>query len=191
MIAILQDLPSIELRRKRLGLTQSGLARASNVSQSLIAKIESGSIDPAYSRAKAIFDALDSFEVQSKPTAGQLMSGRVHSIPSTETVKTAAAFMRRHQISQLPVIDSGRLVGSLSEKTLIDLVVKDGGQDYSKLAGLRVRDIMDDAFPVVAPSTTITAIAELLKSSQAVLVRGQGDFLGIISKADLLKAMNA
>jgi predicted transcriptional regulator len=42
-----------------LGLTQGQLAKIAGVSQSFIAKIESGKIDPSYSKVKTIFDVLD------------------------------------------------------------------------------------------------------------------------------------
>ena len=53
------ELNEIKIIRKKYGLTQSKLANIANVSQSLIAKIESGRIDPTYSNAQKIFSALD------------------------------------------------------------------------------------------------------------------------------------
>ena len=40
--------------RVQLGITQSELAKAAGVSQSLIAKLESGLVDPSFSTMKAI-----------------------------------------------------------------------------------------------------------------------------------------
>lgn len=56
---MLPSLDEIAKRRKLLGLTQKQLAKIAGVSQSFIAKIESGKIDPSYSKAKAIFDTLE------------------------------------------------------------------------------------------------------------------------------------
>lgn len=52
-------LEEIKQIRKKYNLTQSDLAKRSGVSQSLIAKIEAGRIDPTYSNAQKIFNALN------------------------------------------------------------------------------------------------------------------------------------
>ena len=44
--------------RKQLGVTQAELAGLAGVSQALIAKIESGRIDPSFSKAKALSETL-------------------------------------------------------------------------------------------------------------------------------------
>jgi predicted transcriptional regulator len=186
---VLSELSSIEPRRRRLGLTQLQLAKAAQVSQSLVAKVESGAVDPAYSRARALLEALDSLESKSKPTAGEVMTPKVHSVRPGELVKNVAAFMRRHQISQMPVVEGGSALGSVSEKAILDRIASQ--EDYAKIAHLKAKDIMEEAFPVVSPSTPIGAVAELLKSFPAVLVRKGSEFCGIITKADLLKAVNS
>jgi len=43
--------------RVQLGITQSELAKAAGVSQSLIAKLESGLVDPSFSTMKSISEA--------------------------------------------------------------------------------------------------------------------------------------
>src|SRR5208282_3870818 len=58
-------LPSIEeigRRRRLLALSQKELANSLGVSQSMIAKIESGRISPSYLKTKAIFDMLEGLE---------------------------------------------------------------------------------------------------------------------------------
>ncbi|MBI2575829.1 helix-turn-helix domain-containing protein, partial [Candidatus Woesearchaeota archaeon] len=46
---MIPELANIKTLRKKLGLTQSGFAGQVGVSQSLVAKIEAGRIDPSYS----------------------------------------------------------------------------------------------------------------------------------------------
>ena len=50
------ELSEIKKIRKNLGLTQTQLSKRANVSQSLIAKIESGKIDPTFTKTKKIFE---------------------------------------------------------------------------------------------------------------------------------------
>ena len=55
------ELEEIKEIRKKLGLTQSDLAKRAGVSQSLIAKVESGRLDPAYSNAQKLINALNDY----------------------------------------------------------------------------------------------------------------------------------
>jgi predicted transcriptional regulator len=187
-LTMLPPLSLLSARRKRLGLTQAQLAKESGVSQSLVAKLENGKVDPAYSRVKAIVEALDHLETISSPTAGQLMSAHVYSLRPSEPLYAASTFMRRHQVSQMPVIERGAVVGGISEKTIMDLIAKGGAS--TSLAGKTVGDVMEEPFPTVASSTPLQAIAELLKTAPAVLVTRGHELSGIITKADLLKAVH-
>ena len=56
---MLYELNRIKQMRTELGLTQTELANISRVSQSLIAKIERGNIEPSYSIARRIFIVLE------------------------------------------------------------------------------------------------------------------------------------
>ncbi|MEM2547192.1 MAG: helix-turn-helix domain-containing protein, partial [Candidatus Bathyarchaeia archaeon] len=66
---MLPSLDEIAKRRKLLGLTQKQLAKIAGVSQSFVAKVESGKIDPSYSKVKAIFDVLERMEAGENYTA--------------------------------------------------------------------------------------------------------------------------
>ena len=59
---MLPQLEEIEKRRKILGLSQKELAKMVGVSQSMIAKIETGRINPSYTKTKDIFDLFESLE---------------------------------------------------------------------------------------------------------------------------------
>ena len=56
------ELSEIKKIRKNLGLTQTDLSKRANVSQSLIAKIEAGKIDPTFTKTKKIFETLNDLE---------------------------------------------------------------------------------------------------------------------------------
>lgn len=65
-------LPSLEeiiRKRKVLNLTQKQVSQLAGVSQSLIAKLESGKIDPSYTKVKAILDVLDRLETKAEVIA--------------------------------------------------------------------------------------------------------------------------
>jgi predicted transcriptional regulator len=56
---VLPDLKEIQQKRKELGLTQRELAKLTGVSRSWIAKVESGRLEPNYSKTKEVFDKLE------------------------------------------------------------------------------------------------------------------------------------
>ena len=181
----MEDLTVIKELRRRLGITQHSLAKMSGVSQSLVAKIESGRIDPAYSKVKSIIEALRREQFSSEKKAKDIMHQGVETVSAGETLHAAAAAMRRKGISQLPVADGKQVVGSITEQT----IVANFTAEPKKLSTLRVREVMEDAFPTALPSTPVSAVAALLHHYPAVLVMDKGEIAGIITKADLLKTI--
>jgi len=77
---MLPSLEEIPRKRRELGLTQSKLAILAGVSQSIIAKIESGSVDPSYSVVARILAALERTETPTALKVSQLMSRPVVSV---------------------------------------------------------------------------------------------------------------
>ena len=179
-------LPALELipeRRRKLGLTQSQLAELAGVSQSYIAKLEAGNIEPSYVKVKALFEALDKLEQKKQLSASQVMNRNVVGIQKNTVIHDAIDLMRRHGFSQLPVMDDELPVGSVSEGTLLDhLLAVKKNESQAKY----VYEIMDDPFPQVGEDAPVSLVTSLLKFYPAVLVQRKGKILGIITKADLL-----
>ncbi|MEK6827858.1 MAG: CBS domain-containing protein [Nanoarchaeota archaeon] len=175
------ELEEIKKIRKKLGMTQTELANRAGVSQSLIAKIESGRIDPTYTKTKKIFAALSELEKKEEIKAEQLMTNKIISISPSTSIKEAIAKMKKHQISQMPVIDEQKLVGLVSESTILDALLK------SKSA--KVKEVMQESPPIVSKMTPIQVISNLLKHYPMVLVSQEGRLIGLITKSDLLAKM--
>jgi len=176
----------IRQARKRLGMTQSELARLAGVSQAYIAKIESGQADPKLSTLRKISHAIQS-SAANPITAGDIASSPVLSVRPSDTIIAAVRLMRRHGISQLPVIERGRQVGSVSEDTILRLL--SSGPDVRLLLKRRIRSVMEEPFPTVDRSSPYHSVIPLLEHSPAVLTVDRDRIVGIITKADLFKLM--
>jgi predicted transcriptional regulator len=183
---MLPSLGEIPKKRKELGLTQSRLAVSAGVSQSIIAKIEAGSVDPSYSVVQRLFSALQRAGVESPARrVDELISRPVVSVGRTQLVRDAVDLMRRRGYSQLPVIENGRCVGSISEKTILDRAAR--GESLESVLGLKVREIMDSPLPVVNSDTPLDLVLGLLQSNYGVLVSKGENLVGILTKSDILK----
>ena len=179
-------LPALEIipeRRRKLGLTQSQLAGLAGVSQSYIAKLEAGNIEPSYIKVKALFEALDRLEQEKQVSAGEIMNRAVVGIQKNTSITDAVDVMRRNGFSQLPVMDVERSVGSISEGTLLDhMIASKKNESQARL----VSEIMDEPFPQVGEDAPVSLLTNLLKFYPAVLVQRKGTIVGIVTKADML-----
>ncbi|MCW4022308.1 MAG: CBS domain-containing protein [archaeon] len=183
-------LPSIEevaKKRRMMGLTQQKLARLAGVSQSLIAKLESQKIDPAYTKVKSIFDTLERMQTETEVLAEEMLHNKVIGIQKTDLVSKAVQTMAEHGYSQLPVFDGEHAVGSISEKAIIGKV--SAGKDLSQVSKLSVEKVMEEAFPQVGEDAPLQLISSLLQVYPAVLILSKGRVVGIVTKADLLKML--
>jgi predicted transcriptional regulator len=182
-------LPALEIipeRRRKLGLTQSQLAGIAGVSQSYIAKLEAGNIEPSYIKVKALFEALDRLEQKKQVAASIVMTRSVISIQKTASVQEAIGIMKQTGFSQLPVLDGEMPVGSISEGTILDHMLNTRGESPNR----SISEIMDESFPLVAEDAPVSLLTSLLKFYAAVLVQRKGSLVGIITKADLLGVIN-
>jgi len=175
------DLSEIKKIRKNLGLTQTELAKQSNVSQSLIAKIESNRIDPTFTKTKKIFETLNDMEKKDEVKAEELMNKKLVSVIPDEDIKDCISKMKKFEISQMPVIEDHKAIGLISESTLLESLMENKGK--------KVNDIMVDAPPTVAKTASIQVISNLLHHYPMVLVSESGKLVGLITKSDLLNKL--
>ncbi len=125
-----------------------------------------------------------------KKTAKDLLSKHedlpLLTVLAGEPVHNAIAIMRKYNVSQLPVMEAGKFVGSVNDTILLEtLVNKPSARDE------RVRDFMAPSFPVVQSSDPLQTLAKKMTANVgAVLVDlGQGKY-HIITKHDLISAMS-
>lgn len=167
--------------RKKIGMTQYELAQQAGVSQSLIAKIESGIIDPAYSKVEKITKTLERLHHHQEHKAKEVMQKKIILVGPKETIQAVIEKMKKHNISQLPVVEHNVVLGSISETALLEGLLNKKGST--------VKDLMQEAPPIIAPDTGISIVSHLLQFSPLVLVAEQGTLKGIITKSDILAKM--
>lgn len=171
----LKDLRKI---RKQLGLTQSQLAQLSGVSQSLIAKVEAGKLDPTWSKAQAIFSALMHCMNSNKPKAKNIMTKKIIWLEKNESLRRAANLMQNHAISQIPIFEKGKAVGLVSEREIIDNL-----DNLNRAVG----EVMQGAPPILNPEAPLEMLINLLRIYPILLIFDKGKPVGVITKSDLLK----
>jgi len=99
------------------------------------------------------------------------------------TVREAVDMMRDYDISQLPVMDKGKVVGSMQEAALIQKLLKG-----KKASEKKVRDVMDKPFPMVDPGTPLDRIYKMLmRGSPAVVVGTDRKLEGIVTRIDVIE----
>jgi len=180
------ELDEIKKMRKRLCLTQAELAKKADVSQSLIAKIESNRIDPTFTKVKNIFDVLDELKNKNELKAEGIMTKELIYVNADDSITSAINKMRKHEISQLPVFNKNNVVGLVSESTILDSISSNKAE---KIKTLVIKDIMQDCPPIVSKKTSTSIISGLLKYYPIVLVAEGGKPTGVITKSDMLRTI--
>src|SRR5262245_39821486 len=101
-------------------------------------------------------------------------------------VKKIIQVMKKHGISQLPVLENGRLVGIISEGDLVDALLKDPENIDRPIASL-----IDQNYVVVPPDTPVARLAAIFSEGKVALVEEGGVVRGLVTKIDLIDHMAA
>jgi len=140
--------------------------------------------------------------------ASDVMSRNILSVGRDATIAEAIRLMLDNQISGLPVIDAGRLVGILTEGDLLrrsetgterhrprwlEILMGPGrlAGEYVRTHGRKVEEIMTRDLVSVTPDTPLDEIVALMERRRVKRVPVlDGDApVGIVSRADLLRAL--
>ncbi|MDI6826289.1 MAG: CBS domain-containing protein [Candidatus Aenigmarchaeota archaeon] len=169
----------IKKMREEAGLTQEELAKATDISQAHVAKIENEKVNPRLSTVNKILSVL---QMNKNNLCKYFITKNLISVKPEDSVNYAVKLMRENDISQLPVIDGDKCVGSISERTIVKNL---GGISGST----EIRELMEEPFPMISCKDGVEVAKTLLDYHQAVLVLDRGKIIGIITKSDLLNLL--
>lgn len=173
------ELQNLKKMRMALDLTQHQFAKSAGVSQSLVAKIESGKVDPTYSKVKKIEEALHLLSSKTELGLEEVMTKKIITAKPSDKAIEVIRIMSSKNISQVPIVHGDNVIGLVSESSALE--------NAEKLKNSTAVEIMNEAPPIVPITTAISVISNLLKHYPLVLVKKKGTLAGIITKADLLR----
>jgi predicted transcriptional regulator len=198
LIPQLPDLDKVRQMRKRLDLSQRELATLAGVSQSLIAKIERGNIDPSYSNVRKILMAfeevlrrrkVEGMKLGAQLSVGDLATRGVVFVTPEQTLAESVERMMKGRFTQLPVLQGERVVGGVTDDRIRDYTIEEtrnGRKSYDEVMQTRVEEIMSEPFPILSEDTPIQLASVHLQRDEAVLVSRKGQIIGILTSADFL-----
>ncbi len=176
------DITQIKKIRKQLNLTQKEFALKAGISQSMVAKVESGRLDPTYSKVKQIENALEQLSNQHEKQAHDIMVKNIFSASPEIGVLKIIDVMQKKAISQLPIIEKERIVGIVTETSILSKNLQD-------IKNLLAKDIMDEPPPIISKNTRLEVITQLLRFYSCILVKERGKLIGLITRSDLVKSL--
>lgn len=176
------DITKLKEIRRKLDLTQQEFAFKAGVSQSLIAKIEANKIDPTYSKVRKIENAINLLSKHKEKEAKDIMVKNIIMAKSEDEVSKIIKVLNKYAISQLPVIEKDKVIGLITETSILE-------KDLEDIKFLKAKDLMIEAPPIIVENTKISVIISLLRYYPLILVSKKGKLKGLITKSDLLNSL--
>ncbi|WP_100629310.1 pyridoxal-phosphate dependent enzyme [Algoriphagus formosus] len=127
-------------------------------------------------------------EDKSYATARDIISKRpsdysLIAVKKSDAVREAIALMNKTSVSQIPVLDGGEVVGSVTDTKLLSKIIEN-----PVLKDAHVSDVMEDSMTFVAGDSTLDVLSSMIEKEKAVLVRDANGNIHIITKHDILEA---
>jgi len=107
--------------------------------------------------------------------------GDVVTAKATDSIKEVIARLKAHGISQLPVLDQGKLIGAVAEVDLLRILYS-GEHSLSSEIG----PLVEHDYATVTPQTKLELLQGLLTDSRMAVVKDNDQIMGIITKIDLI-----
>jgi cystathionine beta-synthase len=115
--------------------------------------------------------------IKNKNKLSQLLS-----VNSKEKISKALEIMRKYDISQLPVIENNKSIGTVKENDILNKILEN-----LNLVNENVSNLMSESLPEIDKSESVSnLINKFSKTSPAILVKDNDNYIGIITKMDLI-----
>jgi cystathionine beta-synthase len=109
----------------------------------------------------------------------------VITVEASQKLSDAVSLFKNEGISQLPVVDQGRLAGILTESDVLHALVSGKARGDSALA-----EVMERRVSTVSPATRATELPEIFERGEVALVVDADQLpVGILTKLDLIDFM--
>ena len=105
----------------------------------------------------------------------------VATVNADETVNAAYQRMKLYDVSQLPVLKDGRIVGIVTEEDIL-LEVYDNPEHFRE----PVTQAMESNLVTLAPDAPVEKLGEIFERGMVAIVVDGDEFLGLITRIDLL-----
>lgn len=130
-------------------------------------------------------------EGKRKATVGDVLRGKMPTPPmitvnETDMVRTALDLLRKYEISQIPVMRAGEMVGSINDVGVMQAVF-----DQSDLLHKPVSDVMGRPFPALEQFAEIEKAYKLLTlANPAIVVMDEGEPVGVVTRQDIISFLS-
>jgi cystathionine beta-synthase len=105
----------------------------------------------------------------------------VATVNADETVNAAYQRMKLYDVSQLPVLKDGKIVGIVTEEDIL-LEVYENPEHFRE----PVTEAMESNLVTLAPSDPVEKLKEVFDRGMVAIVVDGDEFLGLITRIDLL-----
>jgi len=108
--------------------------------------------------------------------------GNIVSVTPGDNLRTAFARMRAADVSQIPVVDSDRIVGLVDESDMLAALLTGGERTFT----LPVKEVMVTGLETISANAPITDLVPLFKHDRVAIVMDGDRFLGLATRMDLI-----
>jgi cystathionine beta-synthase len=125
-------------------------------------------------------------ELKVKDVLSKKSSREFISVDFQDKLREILKIMKQNDISQLPVVREGTVIGAITESKILEHILNNPLQN----AESSVLDIIDPPFPVVSLDMPIKELNKYIsKTNPAVLVKDSSGVLHIVTQYDIIQAL--
>ncbi len=112
---------------------------------------------------------------------GNKPSGQVLAAKTDDKVRDVIDMMKKHGISQLPVLEGPRLRGMVQEVDLLRHLLQGSGTLDNTIA-----DLVESDYATVTPSTKVELLKGVFNDAKIAIVMDRDNVVGVVTKIDLI-----
>ncbi len=109
-----------------------------------------------------------------------------YSVSKEEKIKQVLAIMKMHDISQLPIMDNGEVIGTISESSILQHILENPLKNADKSAS----EIMSEPMPRVSMDLPLSLLNKCFSEKMpGVITKDQNNQYHVLTKYDIIQAL--